>query len=91
MARLTKGEIEQSLLGGKSVEWKDAQGKRTPIILDNPKQRRLFAYLLSSPVREVKNLPENCVKGLASAYLSEDDPATNGASGPRLCGNSPLW
>jgi hypothetical protein len=75
MARLTKIEIEQHLLAGKKIEWKDAAGKKTSIVLDSPKQRRLLAYLLSSSVREVKGIPEDCVKGLAAAYSAPGDPA----------------
>ena len=75
MARITKSEIEQSLLSGKKIEWKDAAGKKPSIVLDNIKQRRLFAYLLSSTVRQVKDIPEDCVKGLATAYAGSDDPA----------------
>jgi len=76
MARLTKTEIEQSLLAGKKIEWKDAAGKKSSIVLDSAKQRRLFAYLLSSKVREVKGIPEDCVKGLANAHAGPGDPAT---------------
>jgi energy-coupling factor transporter ATP-binding protein EcfA2 len=76
MARLTKTEIEQALLAGKKIEWKDAVGKKSSIVLDSAKQRRLFAYLLSSKVREVKGLPDDCVTGLAAAHIAPGDPAT---------------
>jgi hypothetical protein len=76
MARLTKTEIEQSVLAGKKIEWKDATGKKSSIILDSAKQRRHFAYLLSSKVREVKGIPDDCVKGLATTYAASGDPAT---------------
>ncbi|MGE0416061.1 MAG: hypothetical protein AB7O80_04575, partial [Acetobacteraceae bacterium] len=76
MARLTKTEIEQSLLAGKKIEWKDASGKKSSIVLDSAKQRRLFAYLLSSKIREVKGIPDDCVKGLATTYAASGDPAT---------------
>jgi energy-coupling factor transporter ATP-binding protein EcfA2 len=76
MARLTKTEIEQTLLAGKKIEWKDAAGKKLSIVLDSAKQRRLFAYLLSSKVREIKGIPDSCVTGLASAYIAPGDPAT---------------
>ena len=91
MARLTKTEIEQSLLAGKKIEWKDAAGKKTSIILDSPKQRRLFAYLLSSTVREVKGIPEDCVKGLASAYSAAGDPATQQVSTGGTAAQSGPW
>ena len=76
MARLTKTEIEQNLLAGKNIVWKDAAGKGSSIVLNTAKQRRLFAYLLSSKVREVKGIPDDCVKGLATAYAAPGDPAT---------------
>jgi hypothetical protein len=76
MARLTKAEIRQYLLSGKKIEWKDAAGKKSSITLDTAKQRRLLAYLLSSTVREVKGIPDECVKGLADAYLAAGDPAS---------------
>jgi hypothetical protein len=75
MARLTKTEIENNLLAGKKIEWKDAAGKKSSITLHSAKQRRLFAYLLSSKIREVKGIPDDCVKGLATAYSAPGDPA----------------
>jgi hypothetical protein len=91
VARLTKTEIKQSLLAGKSIEWKDTAGKKVSIALESPKQRRLFAYLLSSTVREVKGIPEDCVSGLALAYTSSDDPATQQASTGGAAAQSGAW
>ncbi|XUM22096.1 AAA family ATPase [Bradyrhizobium oligotrophicum S58] len=91
MARLTKTEIVQNLLAGKSIEWIDAAGKKTTIVLDDPKQRRLFAFLLSSTIREVKGIPDDCVKGLASAYSAAGDPATLQASAGGTAAQSGPW
>lgn len=41
MPRLTKTDIEQGLLSGKPVTWKDANNKLASILLDAAKQRRL--------------------------------------------------
>lgn len=91
MARLTKSEIEQSLLAGKKIEWKDATGKKVSIILDSPEQRRLFAYLLPLTIRQVKGIPDNCVKGLASAYSAPGDPATQQVSKLGAASQSGPW
>lgn len=91
MARLTKTEIQQRLLAGKEIQWKDAASKTASIILESAKQRRLFAYLLSSTVREVKGIPEDCVKGLASAYAASDDPATQQVFVGGAVGQSGPW
>lgn len=91
MARLTKGEIEQSLLAGKKIEWKDAAGKKASILLEDAEQRRLLAYLLLSSVREVKGIPEDCVKGLASAYAGTDDPAKLQVAAGKATTQSSSW
>lgn len=91
MARLTKAEIEQSLLLGKKLEWKDATGKKASIILDEPEQRRLLAYLLASTVREVKGIPDGCVKGLALAYGGTGDPATAQVAAGSATAQSGPW
>jgi hypothetical protein len=76
MPRLTKSEIEYDLLAGKAVVWTDANNKASTLQLDDAKQRRLFAYLLSSNVREPTGLPEAFVTGLAGAFDGQDDPAS---------------
>lgn len=91
MARLTKTEIEQTLLAGNKIEWKDAAGKKSSIILDNAKQRRLFSYLLSSKVREVKGIPDNTVAGLAAAYVAPGDPATEQPATVGATGHTGPW
>lgn len=79
MPRLTKRDIEQGLLSGKPVSWKDANNKSASILLDTAKQRRLFAYLLKSKVREVKNLPSDFIDGLAVVFVDAGDPAADTA------------
>src|SRR4051812_32705100 len=76
MTRLTKSEIEQRLLSGEKIEWKEATGKMASVALDSAKQRRLLKFLLTSRVREVKGIPDDFVKGLADAYLAAGDPAS---------------
>ena len=75
MAGLTKSEIESALLSGGTVEWTDANGKRAAFHLADAKQRRLFAFLLSSKVRQPTNLTETFVGGLQTSYDASDDPA----------------
>jgi hypothetical protein len=75
VARLTKSDIEKALLTGAAVPWTDAGGKPASIQLATAKQRRLFAYLLSSKVRDVKGLPQAFIDGLAAAYVAVGDPA----------------
>lgn len=91
MARLTKAEIEQNLLSGKKIEWKDAAGKKASLILEDPEQRRLLVYLLSSSVRDVKGIPDDCVKGLALAYSGSDDPAALQVSTGGVVAQSGPW
>ncbi len=75
MSRLTKLEIQRALLGGQEVAWTNATGKREAITLAEAAQRRLLEYLLQSPVREAKGLPDHFVAGLSKAYGEEIDPA----------------
>jgi len=90
MARLTRSEIEQLLLAGAAIPWSDASGKSHVLQLNNAVQRRLFAFLLSSNVREAKGLPAEFITDLAGAFDAADDPAsaagtkmtTGPASGP---------
>ncbi len=73
--RLTKSDIEGTLISGAAVPWIDASGKSTNIQLATAKQRRLFAYLRNSKVREVKGLPQAFIDGLAAAHTAVGDPA----------------
>lgn len=75
MARLTKSEIERALLAGKPVKWKDTNGKDCWVTLDDSKQRRLFAFLLDSRIREPTGLPEAFIASLSNAYEGGNDPA----------------
>jgi hypothetical protein len=53
----------------------DAGGKSASIQLATAKQRRLFAYLLNSKIRDVKGLPQAFIDNLAAAYVAVGDPA----------------
>jgi AAA domain len=75
MPRLTKSDIEGALLSGAAVPWTDAGGKSANIQLPTAKQRRLFAYLRNSKIRDVKGLPQAFIDGLATAYVAVGDPA----------------
>jgi SOS-response transcriptional repressor LexA/energy-coupling factor transporter ATP-binding protein EcfA2 len=76
MARLTKSDIERKLLTGASVAWQDASKKNCQLALGNPKERRLFAFLAGSKVREPTGLSQDFIDGLSAAYGGTDDPAT---------------
>jgi energy-coupling factor transporter ATP-binding protein EcfA2 len=88
--RLTKSDIEKALLIGATVPWTDAAGKPASIQLAKASQRRLFAFLLSSKIRDVRGLPQTFIDELQAAYVSAGDPAAPGvqqtvnpsASGP---------
>jgi hypothetical protein len=73
--RLTKSDIEGALLTGAAVPWTDAIGKSATIQLATAKQRRLFAYLRNSKIRDVKGLPQGFVDSLAAAHVAVGDPA----------------
>ena len=45
-------------------------------MLSDPKERRLFAFLLDSKLRESKGLPQDFIDDLSSAYDGPDDPAS---------------
>lgn len=76
MARLTKPDIERRLLTGASVVWQDANDKNCQLVLGDPKERRLFAFLLGTKIREPTGLSQNFIDGLSSAYGATDDPAS---------------
>ncbi len=77
MARLTKSEIEDQLLKGLEIEWRDASKKKQKVSLKTSKARRLFQFLLASKTRKPTELPADFVAGLAAASSAEDDPATD--------------
>ena len=77
MPRLTKSDIEQALLLGKSVNWTEAVGKAGSIQLETAKQRRLYDYVKKSKIRDVKGLPQTFIDGLASVYVANGDPAAD--------------
>jgi len=77
MPRLTKTSIERQLLSGESISWRDASKKRLQITLGEPEERRLFAYLLASRVREPAGLSDDFVAGLSTAFNGTDDPRTS--------------
>jgi hypothetical protein len=74
MARLTKSDIQNSLLNGTAVAWTDASGKPASIQLTSAKQRRLLAFLLGTRTRDVKGLPQSFIDGLAAAAIATGDP-----------------
>jgi hypothetical protein len=76
MARPTKSDIERKLLTGASVTWKDANKKDCHLLLGDSKQRRLFAFLLGTKVRQPNGLPHDFIEGLATAFAGSDDPAS---------------
>ncbi len=63
--RLTKSDIEHKLLKGDIIPWRDANGKDCQLRLRDPKERRLFEFLLDTKVREPKGLPEGFINGLS--------------------------
>ena len=75
MPRLTKSDIEKALLAGSAVLWTDASGKPASIQLATASQRRLFANLLSTRIRDVKGLPQAFIDSLAAAHVAAGDPA----------------
>lgn len=79
MNRLTRLEIQRALLGGELVTWSDTAGRPATLRLVDAPQRRLFAFLLTSDVRDPRGLPENFIKGLATAFAAADDPASDAA------------
>ena len=58
-----------------AVPWTDTGGKSASIELATAKQRRLFAYLLTSRVRDVRGLPQRFIEDLAAAYVAAGAPA----------------
>jgi hypothetical protein len=76
MARPTKSDIERSLLSGASVTWKDVNKKDCQILLGDSKQRRLFAFLLRTKVRQPTGLSQEFIQNLADAYAGSEDPAS---------------
>lgn len=75
MRRLTRLEIQRALLAGQEITWTNNSGKREALTLVTATQRRLFAYLLGSTIRDSRGLPENFISELSTAYGQTDDPA----------------
>jgi energy-coupling factor transporter ATP-binding protein EcfA2/SOS-response transcriptional repressor LexA len=91
MTRLTKSEIVRLLLSGGDVRWQDASGKDQHLTLNDAKQRRLCAYLLSSDVRQPTGLALAFVTGLSTVYEASDDPASTVADSPAGASGSGPW
>lgn len=91
MARLTKSDIERRLLTGASVAWKDANEKTYQLVLADPKERRLFALLLRTKVREPTGLPQDFIDALSSAYGGTDDPASTIAATTATVSSAGPW
>lgn len=79
MARLTKTDIEKKLLSGTSIVL-PGPGKKAHLLLGDATERRLFAFLLGSGVRQYSALPETFVSGLAAAFAGTTDPAEQAQS-----------
>jgi energy-coupling factor transporter ATP-binding protein EcfA2/flagellar motility protein MotE (MotC chaperone) len=91
MARLTKADIERSLLTGATITWKDANGKNCHLALSDAKERRLFAFLLENKVREPTGLSENFVNDLSNVYGRTDDPASATATSTSTASTGGPW
>ncbi len=91
MARLTKSDIERRLLTGASVAWKDANEKNCQLVLGDPKERRLFAFLLGTKVREPTGLSQDFIDGLSSAFGGTDDPASTIAATTAAVSSAGPW
>ena len=91
MTRLTKSDIERRLLTGAAVAWKDASGKNCQLELGDPKERRLFAFLLKTKVLEPTGLSQEFIDGLSSAYAGTDDPASASTSATAAAPSAGPW
>ncbi len=91
MERLTKSEIERRLLAGLPIGWKDANGKDCQLLLGDPKERRLFAFLLKTMDREPTGLSQTFIEGLSSSYNGTDDPAFTTAASTTAPSSAVHW
>ncbi len=73
------------------MKWKDAKGKSCDIVLKDSKQRRLFAFLLGSKIREPKGLPDYFVADLSTRFGAQDDPADTAAVPATSASSSGPW
>ncbi|MDH2405427.1 AAA family ATPase [Bradyrhizobium sp. SSUT18] len=80
MARLTKADIEKTLLAGAILSYVDASGSPAALQLATPTQRRLFEFLLASTVRTPTALPAAFIAGLQKAFEATHDPAIAAAT-----------
>jgi hypothetical protein len=71
---------QRALLNVEPITWAEATGKTATLRLAKPEERRLFAFLLNSTVRESKGLPADFITGLSVAFHGGDDPAEQVAS-----------
>jgi hypothetical protein len=81
MGRPTKLGIQRALLNAEPITWVEATGKTATLRLAKPEERRLFAFLLNSTVREPKGLSAEFISGLSTAFHGSDDPAEQVAYG----------
>jgi len=91
MPRLTKSDIERKLLTGAVIPWQAANQKSSQLVLDDPKKRRLFSFLVGSKVREATSLPDDFVAGLSLAYNGTDDPAAINPTGSAVASTAGPW
>lgn len=71
MRRPTRQSIERALLSGEPFAYRNA-GKATTVQL-SAESRRLFRYLLDSPLRATKDLAPEFIDGLWTAYSAQDE------------------
>jgi energy-coupling factor transporter ATP-binding protein EcfA2 len=90
MTRLTRAEIEESLLRGNLVSWSDGT-KRETLQLSTAAQRLVFKYVLESPVRLVKGLSATFIEGLKQAFEGTDDPGAISLSGVPPAATAGPW
>jgi hypothetical protein len=76
MPRLTKHDIESTLLSGRMLKWKDASNKGASVQLDTIGKRRLYAFLLKHLDQQVRGVTDPFALGLWEAYIGSEDPAT---------------
>jgi len=91
MARLTRTDIERKLLTGMAVSWDDLNKKKPQLLLSDPRARSLFKFLLTNPVRNPTGLSDVFIAGLATAYVSDPDPASSMNLNSGSAGTSASW
>jgi hypothetical protein len=81
MPRLTRKDIQETLLAGRPLSWKDAANKSASIQLETVGKRRLLAFLTQRHDQQPFGVTDAFAEGLWEAFSGTEDPASPSLNG----------